>query len=345
MSQPPQTQEPVDVALLQRFVPMDALTETSQQRLCKLSTRLRFAAGAFAFRSEQPLTQAYWLLAGDLRLEDGSGAKADVIRAGSTRAAHRLAGPPAAGMSAQCLTAVELLAVDGSLLDLLLTWDQGSACEVAGIDEAMTDDWMTRLLQAPAFQRLPPTNLHALFQRLQPVEVKVGDRVIREGDAGDWFYVIVEGRCAIEYQGSHPRPLRLAEFGPGDCFGEEALIAGLPRNASALMLSDGRLMRLARRDFVELLEAPLLIRLDPGTAQAQVDAGAASWLDVRLPSEFEEGHFPGSRNLPLRLLRAKAGALERGLLHVCVCDSGRRSSVAAYLLTQRGYAAAVLDSR
>lgn len=337
--------EPVDVALLRRFVPMDALSGTSLERLCKVSMRLRFAAGARPFRVEQPLSQASWLLAGEVRLDGGGGQKADVIRAGSPRAAHRLSGPPLATASAQCLTDVELLAVDGSLLDLLLTWDQSDACEVAGIEDAMTDDWMTRLLQAPAFQRLPPTNLHALFQRLQPVDVKAGERVIRQGDAGDWFYVIVEGRCRIEHQGSHPRALTLAEFGPGDCFGEEALIGGLPRNASAVMLDDGRLMRLARRDFVELLNEPLLLRLGPGAAQARVDAGSARWLDVRLPGEFEEGHLPGSRNLPLRLLRAKAGSLERELLHVCVCDSGRRSAVAAFLLTQRGYSAAVLDSR
>lgn len=267
--------EPVDVALLRRFVPMDALSGTSLERLCKVSMRLRFAAGARPFRVEQPLSQASWLLAGEVRLDGGGGQKADVIRAGSPRAAHRLSGPPLATASAQCLTDVELLAVDGSLLDLLLTWDQSDACEVAGIEDAMTDDWMTRLLQAPAFQRLPPTNLHALFQRLQPVDVKAGERVIRQGDAGDWFYVIVEGRCRIEHQGSHPRALTLAEFGPGDCFGEEALIGGLPRNASAVMLDDGRLMRLARRDFVELLNEPLLLRLGPGAAQARVDAGSA----------------------------------------------------------------------
>lgn len=337
--------EAVSVTLLRRFVPMDGLAEDSLQRLCNAATVRSLAAGQHAFRAGQTMAQANWLLAGELRLDRDDGRNGEVIRADSARAAHRLAGPPTANASAQCLGAVKLLAVDGALLDLLLTWDQSSACEVAGIDDAMTDDWMTRLLQAPAFQKLPPTHLHTLFQRLQPLAVKAGDRVIREGDAGDWFYVIVEGRCRIEHQGQHPRPLQLAEFGPGDCFGEEALIAGLPRNASAVMLSDGQLMRLSRADFVELLNEPLLMRLDPGAAQARVNAGAARWLDVRLPSEYAEGHFPGSRNLPLRLLRARVATLEPQLLHICICDSGRRSAVAAYLLTQRGFAAAVLDRR
>lgn len=341
----PTPAEAVSATLLRQFVPMDGLADESLQRLCNAASVRNVAAGQYLFRAGQAMARAVWLLAGELQFIDEGGRRGDIIRAGSARTGHRLTGPPAASVSAVSLGSVQLLSVDAALLDLLLTWDQSSAFEVVDIGDAMTDDWMTRLLQAPAFQKLPPTNLHTLFQRLQALDVKAGERVIREGDAGDWFYVIVEGRCRIEHQGQHPRPLQLAEFGPGDCFGEEALIAGLPRNASAVMLTDGRLMRLARKDFVELLNEPLLIRLDPGAAQARVDAGAARWLDVRLPGEFEEGHFPGSRNLPLRLLRAKIGTLERDLLHICICDSGRRSAVAAYLLTQRGYAAAVLDSR
>lgn len=337
--------ETVSAALLRRFVPMDGLADESLQRLCRAASVHAVPAGQYPIRAGQAIAQAMWLIDGELLVTDSRSGRRDVIRADSARAAHRLAGPPSATMSAHCQTDVRLLSVDAALLDLLLTWDQSSACEVAGIDDAMTDDWMTRLLQAPAFQKLPPTHLHALFQRLQPVVARAGERVIREGDAGDFFYVLVEGRCRIEHQGAQPRPLQLAELGPGDCFGEEALIAGLPRNASAVMLTDGRLMRLARQDFVELLNEPLLMRLDLGAAQARVSAGAARWLDVRLPSEFEEGHLPGSRNLPLRLLRVRIGSLERDKLQICVCDSGRRSAVAAYLLTQRGYAAAVLDRR
>lgn len=337
--------EAVSATLLRRLVPMDALADESLQRLCRVASVRSVAAGESLFRAGQAMGQALWLLSGELRLDHDDGRRSEVIRADSARATRRLAGPPSAVATAISVTPVRLLSVDGALLDLLLTFDQSSACEVAGIEDAMTDDWMTRLLQAPAFQKLPPTNIHLLFQRLQPLDVKAGDRVIREGDAGDYFYVIVEGRCVIEHQGARATPLQLENFGPGDCFGEEALIAGLPRNASAVMRTDGRLMRLARTDFIELLNEPLLIRLDPGAAQSRVDAGVARWLDVRLPSEFAEGHFPGSRNLPLRLLRAKAPTLERDVLHICLCDSGRRSAVAAYLLTQRGFSAAVLANR
>lgn len=332
----------IDASLLRMFAPMDALADESLQRLCRAASRRALNPGEEAFRAGQTIAKSCWLIDGVLQLDEPGLPAPTIIRACDLRARHRLVGPPVAATSGRAQTPAELLEVDAALLDLVLTWEQSSACEVSGIDEAITDDWMTRLLQAPAFQRLPPTHLHLLFRRLQPVEVRAGDRVIREGDSGDYFYVVVEGRCIIEHRGNHPRPLQLATYGPGDCFGEEALIAGLPRNASAVMVTDGRLMRLARADFVELLNEPLLIRLDHGAAQARVNAGAARWLDVRLPSEFEQGHFAGARNLPLRLLRAKSGSLEREVLHICVCDSGRRSAIAAFLLTQRGYSAAVL---
>ncbi|MBA4284366.1 MAG: hypothetical protein C0434_02395 [Xanthomonadaceae bacterium] len=341
----PIRQPAVDLALLRRFVPMDALAEDSLQRLSQAASIRALAAGQTLTRPGQALALSSWLLDGMVQIDDADGLSRTIVHAADPRAAHRLAGPPVAMANAFAVTASRVLCVDGSLLDLLLTWEQAGGYAVAGIDEAIPDDWMTRMLQAPAFQRLPATNLHALFQRLQPVEVRSGEQVIREGDNGDWFYVVVEGRCRIEHQGQQPRALKLAEYGPGDCFGEEALIAGLPRNASAVMLGDGRLMRLARSDFLELLKEPLLMRLEVDDAARRVAAGAARWLDVRLPSEYQEDPRPGSQNLPLRLLRAKTGTLARELLYICTCDSGRRSAVAAYLLTQRGYQAAVLDSR
>lgn len=339
-----QIRQPLDdLAVLRRFVPMDALTEDSLRRLLPAASIRTLAAGQTVARSGQPLALSSWLLDGAVQIDDSSGRVPSVIHPADPRAAHRLAGPPSAATTVFAQTAARVLELDAALLDLVLTWEQSGGYQVAGIDEAAPDDWMTRMLQAPAFQRLPAANLHALFQRLQPVDVRQGEPVIREGESGDWFYVVVEGRCRIELQGQQPKSLTLAEFGPGECFGEEALIAGLPRNASAVMLSDGRLMRLARSDFLELLEEPLLLRLELEAAARRVADGSACWLDVRLPGECRDDAPPGSLNLPLQLLRAKTRQLTRERLYVCICDSGRRSAVAAYLLSQRGYQAAVLD--
>ncbi len=342
MSQSNEASPSVSIDLLARYVPMAAMSLESLRRLAKLAAIHQHPSGSLLFRAGDIPSKAWFLLTGQVRLKDASGWTLLDVKAGDVRAQQCLAAPSAVAASALCLGPVEVLVVDAGLLDVLLTWEQASACEVASIAEAASDDWMTRLLQRPSFQRLPPANLQALFQRLDTVAVDAGEVVIEQGAAGDYFYVIVEGRCRIALRGPGAQPLTLAEFGPGECFGEEALIAGLPRNASATMLSAGTLKRLARRDFEELLNEPLLVRLDRSTAQAQVDAGVGQWLDVRLPTEFEAGHLPGSLNLPLKLLRLKASSLDRQRLQVCVCDTGRRAAVAAFLLAQRGISAALL---
>jgi rhodanese-related sulfurtransferase len=72
-------------------------------------------------------------------------------------------------------------------------------------------------------------------------------------------------------------------------------------------------------------------------------AGGGRWLDVRLPSEFEHCHFDNAINVPLYFVRLKLKTLEPGIPYVVCCDNGRRSSAAAYLLSERGFDASVLQ--
>jgi len=77
-------------------------------------------------------------------------------------------------------------------------------------------------------------------------------------------------------------------------------------------------------------------------ARRIVDAGGL-WLDVRLPSEFENYHMDGALNLPLYFLRMKLKSLDPKVHYVVCCDTGRRSSAAAYILSERGLHASVLQ--
>jgi rhodanese-related sulfurtransferase len=177
---------------------------------------------------------------------------------------------------------------------------------------------------------------------MQRIAYAAGDTVIRQGDEGDYFYVIVEGRCSVSRETPLNREgIRLAELGKGESFGEEALISGARRNATITMLTDGALMRLAKEDFNTLLEEPLLQWVDFERAQ-QIVAAGGTWLDVRLPSEFEHWHLEPSINVPLYFVRLKIKTLDPSIPYVVVCDNGRRSSAAAYVLSERGFEAYVL---
>ena len=73
-----------------------------------------------------------------------------------------------------------------------------------------------------------------------------------------------------------------------------------------------------------------------------MESGDAQWLDVRLPSEFKDGHLEGAINMPLIMLRARLNTLDAQHRYICYCDSERRSSVAAFILRQNGISAGVL---
>ena len=62
--------------------------------------------------------------------------------------------------------------------------------------------------------------------RMQRVDHKAGDIVIKQGDEGDYFYVIVKGKCLVTRETPlNKEGIKLAELGMGDTFGEEALIS------------------------------------------------------------------------------------------------------------------------
>ena len=167
--------------------------------------------------------------------------------------------------------------------------------------------------------------------------------MIRQGDEGDYFYVIVKGKCAVTRETPlNKTGIRLAELNVGDTFGEEALISDAKRNANVTMMADGALMRLGKEDFRTLLNEPMLDRVTLAQAETIVARGG-KWLDVRLPSEFENYRMDGAINLPLYFIRLKLKSLDRDIHYVVCCDTGRRSAAGAYILSERGFQASLLE--
>jgi rhodanese-related sulfurtransferase len=171
---------------------------------------------------------------------------------------------------------------------------------------------------------------------METILVKDGDVIVRQGDAGDFYYVLTEGGAQVT------RTVELATLKAGASFGEEALVADTKRNATITMTSDGMLMRLSKDDFNELLREPLLNRVSPEEARQRVSDGAV-WLDVRHAKEYHHSHLPKAVNIPLHELRMRMAELDKNQHYVCYCGTGRRSSAAAFLLVQRGYQASVLN--
>ena len=270
------------------------------------------------------------------------------MRAGSAAAAARLDTHLPHARSLQASEFSRLLSVDAGLLDVLLSCEASETLIVAEAGDIVArgdaaDDWMLHLLQLPFIQRVPPAQLQTLFQRLQRIDADQHQVLIRQNDPGEHFFILLSGSCLVTREQPGAAALALAQLKPGACFGEEALIADGIRNATVTMAEAGVLLRLAQQDFHALLHAPLVPRLACAQAQAEVNAGRAAWLDVRLPAESSQHPLAGARCLPLHLLRMKLASLDRERRWIVCCDTGRRSAVAAFVLMQRGFDACVLD--
>jgi CRP-like cAMP-binding protein len=333
------------VQLLKTFAPLDGLKRENLAALAKKVSVRTLAAGRMLFKEGDTDKRTIWLVGGmvDIREKDRTVA---MVRGGSPEARSPLYPQIPRRVSARAMDEISYLAIDSELLDVMITWDQTGTYEVAELqsqmDGASSDDWMTTLLQTKAFHRIPPANIQAIFLRMQRVPYRAGEVIIKQGDEGDYFYAIISGKCVVTRETPlNKEGIKLAELGVGDTFGEEALIAEAKRNATVTMSADGVLMRLNKQDFRELMNEPLLQWVNYEEAR-EIVAKGGKWLDVRLPSEHQNLSIDDSLNIPLYFIRLKLSALDRSVPYVVYCDTGRRSSAAAYIMVERGFDAFVL---
>ncbi len=348
------TPDSVSVEFLSRLQPIRELGGERLKELSRLCYREEVARGLDPFRVRTWAGQAVYLAKGEMRVQftDGS---SSVLVGGTGDALNPLGKGAQAIEGAKAITDVELVRFDEDMLDIMLTWDQLAAPaaslpkqkkETKAFDADSTD-WRSmsglfaaRSLTQGAFAALPPAHIETLLGRFERVAVRRGEAVIRQGGIGDYYYLIENGRALVtrEVAGA---TVELAELKTGDAFGEEALVSEGPRNATVTMRTDGSLLRLRKEDFVELLREPLLQGLTWEEAQGHVASGAR-WVDVRYPAEFQLDGLEGAINLPLNELRQAIGGLPANQEYIVYCQSGRRSSAAAFLLSQKALRASVL---
>lgn len=334
-----------DAATLARLEPLAALSGERRAELAEVCIVESTPRGGDPFRLHRPDDGVSYLVAGELLLHLADGTSY-VLVGGHDRAQRPLGRFLPAITGARAITDVVLLRLDSQMLDIMLTWDQLLAApatqrgEAAG--ERSAPAFPLPILTSPAFSQLPAAHIEALLARFVRLDLPAGAVVVREGAPGDYYYLIEAGRCRVSRRVGGD-DLMLAELRPGDAFGEEALLAQGPRGATVTMLSDGVLLRLAQADFTELLKKPLLHPVTRAQAE-RLAAEGAIWLDVRFPAEYRHEHPPGAINLPLNEIRNALGVLDRARDYIVYCQSGRRSSAAAFLLAQHGYRAWWLES-
>ncbi|HNB52365.1 MAG TPA: TIR domain-containing protein, partial [Anaerolineales bacterium] len=115
-----------------------------------------------------------------------------------------------------------------------------------------------------------------------------GEILFREGEKGDALYCILEGSLEIFQKAGQDREIVLATFHAGDYFGEMALLDDKPRSASAKAVSECRMLKLDREDFVVLLEKNPAIALQLSRAISERMRKTTPITTRILPSEAKK---------------------------------------------------------
>ena len=336
--------EQVSTELLRGFSPLDGLKRDNLAALARKVQIRELSPGQMLFKEGDTEKRTIYVVSGVLDLVDQAKIVGK-IEGGSEHARNPVAPVYPRRVTAKARDRVQFISIDSDLLDVMLTWDQTGTYEVSelqGKSDQGGEDWMTMLLQTKAFHKIPPANIQAIFMRMQQINYRSGDVILKQGAEGDYFYVLIRGSALVTRETPLSKEgIKLAKLQVGDTFGEEALISEAKRNATVTMQSDGAVMRLGKDDFKKLLNEPMLDWLSIAQAEDIVRTGG-QWLDVRLPSEFENQHLDGAINIPLYFIRLKISTLDKSKKYVLCCDTGRRSSAGAYILSERGFQAYVL---
>src|SRR3954468_24874861 len=117
------------------------------------------------------------------------------------------------------------------------------------------------LAPSPLLANLPPDSLSHLASVAQRRSYRRGEVIFHQGDPGDSLHFLTDGRVKVVLDAETGEEAVIAILGPGDCFGELALIDGEPRSATVETLEAVQTLSLSRPDFMAF------IRDNPQTAE------------------------------------------------------------------------------
>ena len=108
------------------------------------------------------------------------------------------------------------------------------------------------LRKSPLFEGLTDQELQQLMEKAQPVSLRAGEYLMKQGDEGDAAFVVVKGEFEVTKQ-SGQSVIKIDVRNPGDVLGEMALISRSPRSASVVAISNCEALRISPEAFENLL--------------------------------------------------------------------------------------------
>lgn len=334
----------VDQTHFNDFSPLDRLSPGSIEELMADSRVERVPPGRRLFSKGDTDGELVFLLSGQLALiADGP---AGTLKADAPEARLPVADHQPRRHTVVARTSATVLCVNSAVLDSLLRQGEAGADETPPAERdapaedppAGDTDTAADILRSPLIAGLPPVHLRVLKARMSRLELAQGETLVRQGEGCRYFHVIESGRfkaCRRRAKGAG------IELLPGDSFGEDALVANEPHDATVTALEDGGALRLPREEFLTLV-ARHYVRWIAYRELGEALAEGAVLLDIRAPAAFRRHHLQGSVNFPLPLLQGAAVALDPSRRYVLCSDSTRRCAAAAFLLARHGVKTRIL---
>ena len=228
------TDEQISTKLLMRFSPLGGLKRDNLLALARKVQIRELSPGQILFKEGDTEKRTFYIVSGILELQE-QGKLTGTVEGGTDGARNPVSNLYPRRVSGKARDRVQFISVDSDLLDVMLTWDQTGTYEVSELQGGKgaskgSEDWMTMLLQTKAFHKIPPANIQAIFMRMQQINYKTGDVILKQGAEGDFFYVLTRGAAPSARRGAPARPRRGAPPGSRSP-------AAVPRSCAAVSAS------------------------------------------------------------------------------------------------------------
>ncbi|NUM88644.1 MAG: cyclic nucleotide-binding domain-containing protein [Bdellovibrionales bacterium] len=124
---------------------------------------------------------------------------------------------------------------------------------LSATDDIDFEDQMTALEKVPLFAALRDDERLALFNEMQLVKLKDGEHLVRQGEVGDEFFVLIRGHAKASFRDTKGTEHVVNELGEGDAFGEISLLDDVPRTASIVCQGGCHALRLKKAGFEKVV--------------------------------------------------------------------------------------------
>ena len=332
---------------LQRFIgQFNPLNQVPKKYHSQLVSNLRLVTivpGDKFIRKSKQSTESHFLLKGRVEIRESFDNRYPITNHDQRKVA--LEEQVGTNGTIKALTPCVLMVINNEAINQYLVWNDDYGVyhlndgDVAVNDDDLIDDnyqedWENVFIQSKLAANLSNAAIHKLMSQLEDVPVKADKSIIKARTDGDYFYIIKKGFAQVQTEQRGPFEGQTFNLTAGDYFGDEALVADTPRNASVVMTTDGLLGRLNKKAFTEIIKTQLVPLFEPDNEH---NKSKVRVLDVRFAAEYKQKHEKGSTNIPISHLRKKLTSLENSYLYVLTPADDKRSELGTYLMRQAGF--------